>query len=1208
MLCYPMFKHYLSACFVQPHRYMRLNLNGFLICLLMLSCNRQPGTLFTEIHATGSGIDFANEITENAMLSVLNYEYIYNGGGVGTGDFNNDGLPDIFFSGNMVPCRLYLNRGDFRFEDVTKPAGIETSNRWCKGVSIVDINHDGWLDVYVCAAVASDSNARRNLLYINKGMEAGGTTPVFTEEAAAYGLDDPSNTHMAAFFDYDLDGDLDVYLLINDLDGTYPNEFRPIRKDGSWPTTDKLFENRYDSTLKHPVFYNVSAKAGIQTEGYGLGVAIADLNSDGWPDIYVSNDYISNNLMYINNGDGTFTDRCTDYLKHTSKNAMGNDIADINNDGLPDIFEADMAPANHYRLKMMYSDISYQTFQNSDRFGYIYQYPRNTLQLNMGMAPADSSGKLKPVFSEIAYFSGVAHSEWSWATLLVDADNDGWRDLLISNGLPRDMSDLDFMAYRNYAVANTPLKDVLKQMPEVKVGNFAFRNNGDLTFTDASKPWGWNQPGFSAGMAVADFDNDGDLDAVVNNTNMPATLLRNNLQQQKEKPHFFRVKLMGPQGNTTGTGALIEVYYSGKKQVYEQYPYRGYMSSVEPIAHFGLGNQNKVDSITVTWPGRGKQVVQYPAIDTTLVVNFGNFRPPAAKAENESGTPALFRDISETSGFHFPCREVDFIDFNIQKLIPHKLTQYGPSLAVGDLNGDDLDDVVVGGGSPLYATFFFQQKNGQFSKRPLMKSSEPKYQDDGGICLFDADGDGDLDLYIASGGGENPPQSAPYTDHFYVNDGRGNFKELLLPVLNNRATKSAVKAADYDNDGDLDLFIGGRYIPGSYPKPASSFIYRNDSRDGNIAFSDVTQQVAPGLQLVGMVSDGCWTDLDGDNQPDLALAMEWGPVTLFKNNKGIFTRVNAGVEKETGWWNSLAVADIDNDGDSDLVAGNFGLNSFLQASEQYPLGIYAKDFDRNGSFDAVLTSFFTDTISGKLKEFPVAGRDEFLREMTVMKERFPNYASFARTDFSRLFTADELKDAQVLKAVNLKSCWFENKGNFTFTHHALPGIAQWAPVYGILARDFDGDGNIDLAINGNEYSLTPALGRCDALNGLLLKGNGKGGFEAETIRRSGLYIPGNGKAITSLIVNGKHCLLAAQNVGYTILFSALNNSAGMVKFKPMDRYCLIYLNNGSIQKFELSHGSGFLSQSSRFLEWTPAIKKIEAVNANGQKRTILNPD
>jgi hypothetical protein len=1171
---------------------------------MFIGACKEGNKLFTLIEPNQSGIQFANTIMESQALSVLNYEYIYNGGGVGVGDFDKDGLSDIYFTGNMVPNKLYLNRGNFKFEDITTAAGVDGEGKWCKGVSVIDINNDGWLDIYVCAAVAGDANLRKNLLYINQGIPEGEKVPVFKDMAPAYGLDDASNTHMAAFFDYDNDGDLDVYLLLNDLDGTYPNQFRPIRKDGSWPNTDKLLQNNFDTIKQHPVFTDVSVQAGILIEGHGLGVAIADFNDDGWKDVYVSNDYISNNILYINNQDGTFTDSCAQYFKHSSRNAMGNDVADINNDGLPDLVECDMAPADNYRLKMMYSDISYQTTQNAERFGYMEQYPRNMLHLNMGKTFRQNDTIGHPVFGEIAFLSGMAQTDWSWAPLFVDADNDGLRDLFISNGLPKDMTDLDFMAYRSHAVATTPMQTVLSQLPTLKVSNYAFRNNGDTTFTNMTDDWGWGQPTFSAGMAFADFDNDGDLDMVINNTNMPASLLKNQTREKKQgEAHFLKVAFKGQAQNKNGIGTMVHVHFAGKKQVSEFTPYRGYMSSVEPMVHFGLGHVNVIDSVVVIWPDGKKQTIRQPKVDSVLPVDYQQASALASAVKRDS-LHHLLTDITGNTGMKHFYKEVDFIDFNIQKLLPHKLTQYGPSLAVGDINGDGLDDFIAGGGSPFYATIYTQQPNGKFLAKPLDISDEIKYQDDGGLCLFDADGDSDLDLYVASGGGENQPQSKAYTDHFYENNGKGNFKELELAVCNNRATKGAVRAVDFDNDGDLDLFVAGRYIPGRYPLAASSFLYRNDSKPGIIQFTDVTSALAPELFNIGMVTDALWTDADNDNYPDLLLALQWGPVVALKNDKGQFKRVITGLENQIGWWNGLAPADIDNDGDIDYVTGNAGRNLFMQASEKYPVSIYGFDFDNNTSFDAVMSCYLTDSLNGKIREFPVAGRDDFLKEMTAMKERFPNYNSYARADVSQLFAKGLLEQATAFRANNFNTCWIENKGGFKFEMHVLPLAAQMAPIYGMVATDLDGDGNIDLLLNGNEHGMAPALGRTDALNGLVMRGNGKGHFEPLPILQSGWFVPGNGKTISMLMIDKQPSFIAGQNFDYLKIFGKRKVEGKYVPLYANNRYALLHLKNGNVSRQEWYGGSGFLSQSGQYVWMHENVVKIDIFDVKGVKRTI----
>ncbi|MBS1607695.1 MAG: VCBS repeat-containing protein [Bacteroidetes bacterium] len=1170
--------------------------------LLFTSC-KQKGKLFREIKPEKSGIHFNNEIKEDENFNVLFYEYIYNGGGVGIGDFNNDSLPDIYFTGSRVSNKLFINKGNLKFEDITEAAGVSGNGRWCKGASIVDINNDGLEDIYVSAAVILPPEERKNLLYINKGIDKSTGVPIFKEEAEEYGLADTSSTQMAAFFDYDNDGDLDVYLLVNELDGTYPNEFRPIHKDGSWPNTDKLFRNDWNDSLRHPVFTDVSKQAGILIEGYGLGINITDINKDGWKDIYVSNDYLSNNHLYVNNKDGTFADRGSEYFKHTSRNAMGNDVADFNNDGLPDIVELDMAPADNYRLKMMSNNINYQTFQYSPRYGFIHQYMHNTLQLNMGPRLLDDDSIGEPVFSELAFYAGVAQTDWSWSPLAIDIDNDGYRDLMISNGLPKDMSDLNFISYRNQAMANTPAFEMLKQLPSVKINNYLFRNNGNYTFSDKTLEWGWDIPTFSAGMAYADLDRDGDIDIVINNTNMEASLFENTMNDSSA--NYLRIRLKGDSLNKDGIGATIHIYYKESQQIYEYTPYRGYMSTIENIAHFGLGKNKVADSVIVIWPDNRRTFLRNISSNQEIIIDKAK-----GTAENRSlnkvfATDNWFTDITRKSGIDFLSSEVDFIDFNIQRMIPHKLTQYGPSLAVADLNGDGMDDLVVGGGSPNYASIFLQTKTASFTRTFFTDTSKIKLQDDAGICVFDADNDNDPDIYIASGGGENEPGSSAYADHFYINDGKGNFTENKTAFIPNYTAKSCVRAADFDNDGDLDLFVGGRFLPGSYPQAVRSFIYQNDTKDGVVKFTDVTKEIAPDLLNIGLISDAAWSDVDNDGMIDLVIAGEWMPITIIKNNAGKLTKTNNGISDKIGWWNSITGADLDNDGDVDFVAGNFGTNGFIKPDSAFPIRAYAKDFDNNGSFDAVFSHYIqTGVNKPETGEYTIAGRDDFIREMNSMKGRFPDYSSFATREIKEIFSQEELQGATQLTANNFYTGWIENKGNMQFVFHSLPAQAQWAPVYGIVVSDFNEDGNPDIVLNGNEFSMAPALGRYDAFNGLLLQGDGKGNFIPLSIMQSGIYIPGNGKALVQLIVNEKPVLAAAQNASYLKLFQSKIKGTKILRINKEETYATVELKSGQKRKEEFGYGSSFFSQSGRFIVVNSTVKSIEITNNRKQKRVV----
>lgn len=1181
---------------------------AFIIVAGASSCENKS-SLFTNIPSSKSGIHFNNRILETDSVNVLDFENVYNGGGVGVGDFNNDGLPDLYFSGNLVPNKLYLNKGDFAFQDVTEAAGVNGAGKWCRGVSVIDINNDGLMDIYVCATLRKDPALRQHLLYVNQGNNKEGI-PQFKDMAVEYGLGDTSHGTMAAFFDYDNDGDLDVYIANNEIvKNDYPNRFRPVLKDGSHANTDKLFRNDWSDALHHPVFTNVSREAGILIEGYGHAVSIADINKDGWKDIYVSNDYLSNDLLWINNHNGTFSEQLSTYFKHTAANAMGNDIIDVNNDGLSDVVTLDMNPEDNYRKKMMLNPNSYQTYQNSDYFGYNYQYVRNTLQLNQGPRVKQNDSIGAPIFSDVSFYAGIAETDWSWTPMVADFDNDGNRDIIVTNGFPKDVTDHDFVAFRNTAYAVASKKQLLSQIPEVKIHNYAFKNNGDLHFSNVTNEWGMNIPSFSNGAVYADLDNDGDLDVVVNNINDEAALYRNTEREKnKENAHYLQIQFTGDSMNLKGLGAWAELYYDhGKKQFLENSPYRGYLSSVDGNAHFGLGAVKQLDSLIIRWPnGRMQRLMNVPA-DQRLKVNSKDAKEMYSFQSETFAGNTLFTEVTQAVDMNYVQQEKDFVDFNIQKLLPHKFSEYGPALAVGDVDGNGTDDLVSGGSFSFSGQLFLQKPDGKFMQKSILPAADinTKRWEDEGVLLFDADGDGDLDLYVSSGGYENEHNTATYLDKIYVNDGKGNFKIDSLALPKNMVSKFCVRAVDYDHDGDLDLFVSGRVDPWNYPKPVSSFIFRNDSKPGQVKFTDVTDAVAKDLKNIGLVCDAVFTDYDNDGWPDLILAGEWMPITFLKNEKGVFKNTTnaTGISKNTGWWNTIAPGDFDNDGDIDYVVGNMGQNSFYRASEKYPVHITAADFDKNGSFDAFPSLFLPDK-NGEKKEFPAQTRDDIVKQMIGMRSRFQNYKTFAEATIDKLFTPEQMKSALRLEANNFQSVYLRNDGNGKFTMQALPQQAQFSVLNGIVTGDFDGDGNLDLVINGNDYGTEVTVGRYDALNGLLLKGDGAGNFKPLSILQSGIFIPGNGKALVQFRNSkGNNLLAASQNSGPMKIFR-MKHETRSVPVTPGEVSATLFLENGKKQKQELYYGASFLSQSGRFISAAKSVKTIEVKDSKGTIRKI----
>ena len=1057
---------------------------------VVLGCGKKQQhepSIFTLLTPRQTGVSFSNDITTTDSINVQNDVYIYNGAGVAVGDIDNDGLPDLFFAGNMVSSRLYLNKGEMKFEDITRTAGVATK-AWASGVAMVDINDDGYLDIYVCVSGLNGSKGRdrANLLFINNKDRT------FTEAAARFGLADTGYATSAAFFDYDGDRDLDVFVLNNSpkdfargAADTHPGGIRGENPEG-W---NELYRNNGDGT-----FTDVSVEAGIsRLIAYGLGVAIADFNRDGWPDIYVSNDVAPNDMLYLNNRNGTFTDKRGVSIKHASVAGMGVDVADFNDDGWPDILQADMLPAAVEQQKRMGGYLSYFSRIELRRRGFLDDYDANSLQLSSGRT---ASGD--PLFSDIAWYAGVAATDWSWAPLFADFDNDGAKDIFISNGYPKAPNDLDYQAAvlgARRANRHDLALEQLRLLRSYKVPNYLFRNNGDLTFSNKTGAWGLGQPGFSYGAAYADLNNDGRLDLVVNNIDGPASIYEG---EKTDSAHYLQISLEGDSPNRRGIGASLIVTAGGKKQYFYHSPYRGYMSTMDDREHVGLGRAATVDSLEVIWPDGRRQVLTNVAADRLILLKATDASDTTTRYPIPDTRYLLFQATNLIS-YAQPDRSQ--VDYEVQSLLPYEVSKQGPPLAVADVNRDGLEDVFIGGGGGVPGKLFLQSRNGRFVEstqgQPWLAD---RIFDDWGAAFVDANNDGLPDLYVATCGYQHTPVSRFLQDRLYINRGAGRFvrDSLALPAM--LTCTSSIAVGDFTGDGRPDLFVGGRLMPRRYPYPTRSYLLRND----NGRFSDVTAEALPELaQPHDMITASVWTDYDGDGRLDLVVAGEWMGIEFFHNDGKRLVPASVGLPPSRGWWWSLAAGDFNHDGRPDLIAGNVGLNFMLQTSADNRLGVYAGNFSGNQSTDVVLTQ---ETAG---KESPVFGRARLGPSMYQAALKFPTYEGFASATVEQLFGAEALKRALHLQTDTFASVYLQNDGDGTFTSTPLPTLAQLAPIRGIIARDVDGDGALDAIVAGNLFETEPNTPPADAGNGVWLRGDGRGHFTAVTPFESGFVAPRN---------------------------------------------------------------------------------------------------
>jgi hypothetical protein len=1052
--------------------------------LLLDSCKDDESKLFTKLTSGRTGINFRNILRENEQANVLQYTYFYNGGGVAIGDINNDGLPDILFTGNMVPNRLFLNKGNFVFEDITEKSGIARYQGWCTGATMADVNGDGKLDIYICRSGDINPEKRKNLLFINNG------DLTFTEEAEKYGLADEGYSTQAAFFDYDKDGDLDMILINHSLKqyatGAYENSSLRNEKNTAFGT--KLYRN------DNGHFTDVSEQAGIRSNvlNFGLGLSISDLNNDGWPDIYTTNDFNEPDHLFINNGNGTFSDKTDECLDQLSFYSMGSDCADINNDGLTDLITMDMLDEDNHSQKMHSGAENFNKFQMLFKKGFYYQYSRNMLHTNNGDG----------TFSEIAQLAGVSNTSWSWAPLFCDFDNDGNKDLFISNGYEKDFTNMDFIKYRmakevktKHGEAGPSTMEMLEKMPALKMSNFIYRNNGNNSFTKKTAEWGFSQTGVASGAAFADLDNDGAMDLVVNNVNGDAGIYRNNAHTLVSENHYLKIKLNGRYGNSFGIGAKVKLYCGSDTYYQEQFPVRGFQSSVDPVLNFGIGIHALIDSVIVVWPDDRMQKIRRVKPDQSLILDWQN----AIHFWKYDSLSTGRKYFTADQGPDFTHIENEFNDFSVQSLMPNFLSRQGPCIAAEDINGDGRKDLFIGGAKGQPGRIFIQEINGDFAAKSEPAIEKDSASEDVSAAFFDANGDGFPDLYIASGGYEFKDGDSALQDRIYFNDGKGNFKKNLQSLPQLRFSKSCVKFADINGDGAPDIFLGGRVVPGKYPLSPGSRILINDGK-GN--FRDATAEICPALLQLGMVTDALWIDLNGDHQMDLIVVGEWMPIKVFINNRGKLEDKSSDFIKfpSSGWWNCIIAEDFDGDGDLDLVIGNMGLNTQFKASEKEPLSLYYKDFENKGTMDPILC-YYINGIS-----YPAASRDDLTDQLPTLKKKFLEYNSYADATIHDIFSEDQLKGSGLLKAEMMQTIYLENRGKQGFVLKQLPLQVQYAPVYAISVVVANHDGKKDLVLSGNNSWTRIKFGRYRANHGELLINDGKGNFTYVPQAKCGLNI------------------------------------------------------------------------------------------------------